>query len=93
VKTFQSRVVAAWIVALPIASVMIVSANHRITRLKTNPQLEVADELRRTQHVSFVSFFLITFVFLVVAAVVIDALANIIRQLFPERPQEQKPAV
>ena len=92
-KTFQSRVVAAWIVALPMASVMIVSANHRIARLKTNPQLEVADELSRTQHVSFVSFFLISFVFFVVLIVVIDALANIIRQLFPERPQDSKPAV
>ena len=79
--------------ALPIVSAMIVNTHQRVSRLTANPQLEAADELSQLQHSSFVAFFLFTFVFLVVLNLVIDALANIIRKLFPERPQDSKPAV
>ena len=84
-QSFQSRVVAAWIVALPITYALLVSQHHRIASLKTDPQVEIAKQLRLDQQTSFIHFFLLTLGFLVLLTVVVDALATQIRGLFPER--------
>lgn len=88
---FQSRVVAAWIIALPMAYGLLVDAHHRIARLTANPTVEVAAELHRDQRASFVGFFFFLFVGLVIVTYVIDALANLIRRLFPDPPPASKP--
>ena len=46
-KPFQSRVVAAWIVALPIAYGLFVQLQHRLDRLKADPQVEELGALVR----------------------------------------------
>jgi hypothetical protein len=88
---FKSRIVAAWIVALPITYALLVSQRHRIASLKTDPQVEIAKQLRLDQQTSFVHYFLLTFGFLVLLTVVVDALATQIRRLFPERGETPKP--
>ena len=90
-QSFQSRVVAAWIVALPITYALLVSQHHRIASLKTDPQVEIAKQLRLDQQTSFIHFFLLTFGFLVLLTVVVDALATQIRRIFPERAETPKP--
>jgi len=84
-KPFQSRVAAAWIIALPIAYWLVVDANNRVARLRTEPQAEIARRLQASEHNSFVGFFLVTFGFLVVLVVVIDWLGQLIQRFFPER--------
>ena len=90
-KSFQSRVVAAWIVALPIAYALVITAHHRADRLRTDPQGEVARQLQSSQHVSFVSFFVLMFGMLVLLTLVIDELGALVRRLFPERAGIPKP--
>jgi hypothetical protein len=90
-KSFRSRVVAAWIVALPIAYALVVQTQHRAERLRTDPQVEVARQLGSTQHVSFVGFFVITFGLLVLLTLVIDELGALVQRLFPERAEAPKP--
>jgi hypothetical protein len=90
-KPFQSRVVAAWIFAVPIAYGLFVESHHRIARLTAAPQIEAARELQSSQHASFASFFLITLGILVLLTVAVDALANLIRRFFPERAETPKP--
>jgi hypothetical protein len=67
-KSFQSRVVAAWIVALPIAYALVVQTQHRADRFRTDPQLEVARQFSGSRHVSFVGFFVLMFGLLVLEA-------------------------
>jgi hypothetical protein len=88
---FKSRILAAWIFALPIAYALVVDTHHRLARLQTDPQFEIAKELRLGKQTSFVHFFLLTFGFLVLLMVVVDALATLIRRLFPERGETPKP--
>lgn len=90
-QSFQSRVVAAWIVALPIAYALVVQTQRRADRLRTDPQLEVARQLRGMQHVSFVGFFVIMFGLLVLLTLVIDELGAVILRIFPERAETPKP--
>lgn len=90
-KPFQSRVVAAWIVALPIAYALVVQTQHRADRFRRDPQFEVARQLRSSQHVSFVGFFVLMFGLLVLLMLVIDELGALIRRLFPERAETPKP--
>jgi hypothetical protein len=92
-KQFQSRVVAAWIIALPIAYALVLQTQHRVDRFRTDPQGEVARQLSSSQHVSFVGFFVLTFGLLVLLTLVIDALGALIQQLFPERAESPKPVV
>jgi Na+-transporting methylmalonyl-CoA/oxaloacetate decarboxylase gamma subunit len=91
-KEFQSRVVAAWVVALPIAYALVADSHHRISHLRSDPQGEVARQLQSSVHTSFVGFFLLTFGFLVLVSVVIDWLGNLIQRLFPEPEQRMKAA-
>ena len=90
-QSFQSRVVAAWIVALPIAYALVVTAQHRADRLRTDPQVEVARQLNSSQHVSFVGFFVLMFGLLVLLTLVIDELGALVQRLFPERVETPKP--
>ena len=90
-KSFKARVVAAWIVALPIAYAMVVQTQHRIDRFRTDPQGEVARQLQSAQHVSFVGFFVISFGLLVLLTLVIDELGALIQRLFPERAESPNP--
>jgi len=90
-KSFRSRVVAAWIVALPIAYALGVQTRHRADRFRTEPQLEVARQLSSSQHVSFVGFFVLTFGLLVLLTLVIDELGALVQRLFPERAETPKP--
>jgi hypothetical protein len=90
-KPFQSRVVAAWIVALPIAYALVGQTQHRADRLRTDPQFEIARQLASTQHVSFVGFFVITFGLLVLLTLAIDGLGALILRLFPERAETPQP--
>jgi hypothetical protein len=90
-KEFQSRVVATWLVALPLAFGIVEASRHRAQRLTANAQGEVAQELRMAQHASFVADFLFTFVFLVVLMVVVDTLANFVRRVMPERGDAAPP--
>ena len=90
-KPFQSRVVAAWIVALPIAYGLFLTAQHRADRLRADPQFEIARQLRERQHVSFPSFFVLMFVMVVILTVVIDKVETLIRRLFPDRAEIPKP--
>jgi len=83
-KPFQSRVVAAWIVALPIAYALVTSERHKIARLRTDAPAEIARQLSLGQHISFVSFFVMLFVIPVVLTVVIDTLGRGIQRFFPE---------
>jgi uncharacterized membrane protein required for colicin V production len=83
-KPFQSRVVAAWIVALPVAYAYLASSRHRIERLRIDAQAEIAQQLRLAQNASFVTYFIGVFAMLVVLTVVIDALAKGIQRFFPE---------
>lgn len=83
-KPFQSRVVAAWIVALPLSYALLVSSNHRVESLRINAQAEIAHEIRLAQNASFVRYFISTFAMLVVLTVVIDAIARVIHRFFPE---------
>ena len=91
-KPFQSRVVAAWIVALPIAYALVVHAQHRADRLRADPQFEAARQLASLQHVSFVGFFVLMFGLLVLLTLVIDQLGALVRRLFPERAETPKPS-
>lgn len=84
-KPLQSRVVAAWITALPIAYGLVVQQRREITRFRTEPQAEIARKLHAANSISFVSFFFVTFVMLVLVYFAIDWLAILIRRLFPER--------
>jgi hypothetical protein len=90
-KSFQSRVVAAWIVALPIAYALVVQTQHRADRFRTDPQGEVARQLQSSQHVSFVGFFVIMFGLLVLLTLVIDELGDLVQRLFPARAVTPKP--
>jgi hypothetical protein len=90
-KPLQSRIVAAWIVALPIAYGLFVQTGHRADRLRTDPQFEVARQLRGMQHVSFVGFFVLIFGSLVLLTLAIDELGALVRRLFPERAEPPKP--
>jgi hypothetical protein len=90
-KPFQSRVVAAWIVALPIAYGLFHQLQGRVDRLRADPQLEVARQLRSAQQATFVGFFLVMFGSLVPVMLVIDELGAVIRRLFPERAETPKP--
>lgn len=83
-KPFQSRVVAAWIVALPAAYAELVDSQHRLARLRSGAQDEIARQIHVWERASFVGLFIATFVFFVVLAVVIDVLAKAIQRLFPE---------
>lgn len=89
-KPLQSRIVAAWIVALPIAYGLVVTSQHRADRLKADPQVEVARQLTGMHHVSFVGFFVLIFGILVVLTLVIDELGALVRRLFPERAESPK---
>jgi predicted PurR-regulated permease PerM len=91
-KQFQSRVVATWVVALPIAFAAFQSDHDKFQRLTSDPQTEVARQLRLSQHGSFVGDFLIIFATLVVLLMVTDALANFIRRLMPDRPSASEPS-
>jgi hypothetical protein len=90
-NVFKSRIVAAWIVALPITYALLVSTNHTVASLRADPQVEMAKQLRVGQQTSFIHFFLLTFGFLLLLTVVVDALATLIRRLFPERAETPKP--
>jgi uncharacterized membrane protein len=90
-KPFQSRVVAAWIVALPIAYALVVQAQHKADHLRTDPQGEVARQLSSSQHISFVGFFVLMFGLLVLLTLAIDGLGALILRLFPERAETPKP--
>ena len=90
-KEFQSRVVATWVVALPIAYAVFESAHQKVQRLTADPQTEVARELRLNQHPSFVGDFLVLFGALVVVMIATDALATFIRRLRPDRPSASEP--
>jgi hypothetical protein len=92
ITPFQSRVVAAWIVALPIAYAMNVSVHQRVAQLVADPKVFAAAELRKNQHASFVGFFIFLFIGLFVVTFVIDALANLILRLFPDHPRAAKPS-
>jgi hypothetical protein len=83
-KPFQSRVVAAWIVALPLAYAVLASERHRTERLRIDAQAEIARQLGLAQHASFVPFFIAVFAVLLVLTVVIDVLAKGIQRFFPE---------
>jgi hypothetical protein len=83
-KPFQSRVVAAWIVALPIAYGEWIDTHHRLARLRTDAQAEIARQLHIWERASFVGLSIATFVFFAVLAVVIEALAKAIQRLFPD---------
>ena len=83
-KAFQSRVVGAWIVSLPLAYALLTSSRHRIESLRINAQAEVANEIRLSQNASFVRYFISVFALLVLLTVVIDALAKGIQRFFPE---------
>jgi hypothetical protein len=90
-KPFQSRVVAAWIIALPIAYGLLIQVQHKVDRLRTDPQVEVAKQLRDSQHATFVGFFVVMFGLLVLVTFVIDELEALIQRLFPERVETPKP--
>ncbi|HXN75378.1 MAG TPA: hypothetical protein VN876_02010 [Gemmatimonadaceae bacterium] len=92
-KPFQSRVVAAWIVALPIAYALVVQTQHRADRFRTDPQGEVARQLSGSQHISFVGFFVLVFGLLVLLTLVIDTLGTLIERFFPERAESPKSGV
>jgi carbon starvation protein CstA len=89
-KQFQSRVVAAWIVALPLAYGLVVNTHDKITRFRTEPQAEVAREVQGAEKTGFVSMFLVTFGMIVVLTVVVDWLGKLIQRLFPERQEPTK---
>ena len=84
-KSFQSRIVAAWITALPIAYGLFVNTHNEIIRLRTEPQVEIARKIHASESVSFVSEFLVIFGFLVLVYFVIDWLSKLILRWFPER--------
>lgn len=90
-KEFQSRVVATWVVALPIAFALFQTSRHEVVRLTTDAQTEIAQQLRLAQHASFVGDFILTFASLVVIIVVIDALAKLIRQVIPDPAVPREP--
>src|SRR5881227_3803019 len=89
-KEFQSRVVAAWIVALPVAYGFVAQAHAKLAHLRADPQAEVARELHLASGSSFVSLFLATFGLLVLLTLVIDWLGKLIQLLFPEGKQNVK---
>jgi hypothetical protein len=90
-KEFQSRVVATWLVSLPIAFGIVEASRHRVARFTANAQGEIAQELRMAQHASFVGDFVFTFASLVVLMIVVDALATLIRRVMPERDDAASP--
>jgi hypothetical protein len=92
-KPFQSRVVAAWIVALPLSYAINVDRYHRIARLSANPAGEAAIQIQKAQRLSFVGIFIGLFIFVGVLSVVVEALANLIRRWFPEPPASAKTGV
>lgn len=89
-KPFQSRVVAAWIVALPLGYAMNVGNRHMIARLSANPVAETAIRIHNAQRMSFVKYFITIFIFLALLAVIVEALANLIRKWFPDPPPASK---
>lgn len=89
-KPFQSRVVAAWFVALPLGYAMNVSNHHMIARLSANPVDDAAIRVRNAQGMSFVKYFISVFISVVVLSVVVEALANLIKRSFPDPPPASK---
>ena len=83
-KPFQSRVVAAWVLALPVAYAALVETHQRVARLRTDGQAEIARQIRLLEHGSFVRAFIGFFALFVVVTVVIDVLAKGIQRFFPE---------
>ncbi len=89
-KPFQARVVAAWIVALPLSYAMNVDRYRRIARFSANPAAEAAIQIQKAQRISFVAIFIFLFIVVVVLTVVVDALANLIQGWFPDPPASAK---
>jgi hypothetical protein len=90
-KPFQARVVAAWIVALPLSYAMNVDRYRRIARFSANPAGEAAIQIQKAQRISLVAIFIFLFIVVVVLTLVVDALANLIQRWFPEPPAPAKP--
>jgi hypothetical protein len=87
---FQSRVVAAWVVALPLAYALVADSHRRSAHLRADPQAEIARQLQASSHNSYIGLFLITFAILVLLTMVIDWLGKLIQRLFPESEQTVK---
>ena len=78
-KPFQARLVACWIVAMPLAWGLYVQDQHKLARLKTNPMAEAIKELESSQKISFVAMFWFLLIALIVFTFLIEYIAKLLR--------------
>ena len=78
-KPFQARLVACWLVAMPLAWAFVVQDRHKIERLKANPLAEATKELQDAQKLSFVAMFWALLIGLVVLTFLIEFIAKLLR--------------
>jgi hypothetical protein len=80
-KPFQARLIACWLVAMPLAWVLVVQDQHKVARLKANPLAEAMKELDGAQKLSFVGMFWVLLAIVVVIHFLIEFIAKLLRSM------------
>ncbi|HEV7839561.1 MAG TPA: hypothetical protein VGO75_15940 [Gemmatimonadaceae bacterium] len=80
-KPFQARLVACWLVAMPLAWLLYVQDAGKVARLKANPMAEVAKELQASQKMSFVAMFWVLLIAIVLITFLIEFIAKLLRSM------------
>lgn len=78
-KPFQARLVACWLLAMPLAWGMIASEQHKIAKLKAKQLAEAIKELNQAQKLSFVNMFWVILVTLIIVSFLIEFIAKLSR--------------
>ena len=87
-RPFQARLVACWLVAMPLAWFAAHDGSGRVARLKSNPTGEAALELQRLQKMSFMGMFWITLIALVLLTTLIEFIAKLLRSTTVDTTQD-----
>ena len=78
-KPFQARLVACWLVSMPLTWLFVIANNRLISRLATNPLAAAMRELEKARNESFITFFWRLLVTLVVLSFLIEFIAKLLR--------------
>ena len=78
-KPFQARLVACWLVAMPLTWALVSQDQHRVARLKANPMAEIAKEVKDAEKLSFVGMFWVLLIALIVITFLIEFIAKLLR--------------
>jgi Na+-driven multidrug efflux pump len=80
-KPFQARLVACWLVAMPMTWLLVTQDQHKVARLKANPMAEIAKELKDAEKLSFVGMFWVLLIALVLLTFLIEFIAKLLRSM------------